>query len=289
VSQQQFLTLDGDADDARSYSERIAYLIRKQINLGSLKPGDRVPPERALAEQLGVARSVVREALKELRAQGYVSCGRGRQGTIVAARSDASFGRSLSELMESEIAPLADLNELRMGLEVQAAGLAAWRRVPDDIATLDNIVAAMAAKADERRIAELDAAFHGAVAQAAHNVFYLRLTAEFVRLLQDYMPTMYAVDRMDASSLKQQMIQHRAIVTAIRNRDVEGARRAMTVHLSWVVQELQEFLSLETMPNAPEMPPTEGHENPSRDGSFCQEERPLSSVRPGRRAGAPTR
>jgi DNA-binding FadR family transcriptional regulator len=256
---------DSGADDGRTTSERIAALIREQINLGALRPGDRMPAERALAEQLGVARSVVREALKELRAQGFLASGRGRQGTIVATPRDASIGRRLGELLESGAAPLVDLYELRMGLEVQAAALAAWRRIPDDIAALDNILAAMEATPDKRRSAELDAAFHGAVAQAAHNVFYLHVTAELVGLLQENIPTILDVLYADASSSNQLLIQHQAITTAIRNRDVEGARRTMTVHLGWVVQELHRLLSPQPMPGATAAPPTEGHGSPAAE------------------------
>lgn len=234
---------DSGADDTGTNSERVAALIREQITWGRLSPGEHIPPERALAEQLGCARSVVREALKELRAQGFLASGRGRQGTIVAASRDASIGRGMGDLLESGAAPLVDLYELRMGLEVQSAALAAWRRIPDDIAALDSLLAAMEEGPDERRSAELDAAFHGAVAQATHNAFCVHVTAELVNLLYAHIPAVLDVLHADASSASQLLTQHRAIVTAIRNRDVEGARRAMTVHLGWVVQLLSRLLS----------------------------------------------
>jgi GntR family transcriptional regulator, transcriptional repressor for pyruvate dehydrogenase complex len=218
-----------------SVSGRIAAFIREQILDGQLKPGDRLPSERELAESLRVGRSAVREALQTLRAQGYVADGRGRNGTVVSSLADSRIGQPLGRLLTSGVAQVVDLFELRLGLEVQAASLAAWRRLPQDVAALEEIVAAMRQR--NQPDPELDAAFHGGIAQAAHNVFYVHVTTELVGLLHTFMPAFLEV--LDNPVSTQKMLdQHDAILFSIVSRDAEGARSAMTDHLEWVAREI---------------------------------------------------
>jgi GntR family transcriptional regulator, transcriptional repressor for pyruvate dehydrogenase complex len=216
-------------------SARIAAYVREQIIDGQLKPGDRLPSERELAETLRVGRSAVREALHTLRAQGYVADGRGRNGTLICSLADSRIGQPLARLLDSGIAQVVDLFELRLGLEVQAASLAAWRRLPQDIAALEEILAAM--RQSSQPDAELDSAFHGCVAQAAHNVFYVHVTSELVGLLHTYMPAFLEVLANPVSTQKM-LDQHEAILLAIASRDVAGAKSAMTDHLEWVAREI---------------------------------------------------
>lgn len=193
-----------------------------------------MPSERDLAQDLGVSRSIVREALRELQVQGFVACGRGRQGTIVTMPSYPNIVRRLVEFLTSDTAPLAEMYELRMGLEVQVAGLAAARHSLEDMAEIDTALSAMAVPAGSpRHRSELDLAFHVAVAKAAHNVLTMEVITELGRLLQEHRPALLDTLHVDTGVSSELLSQHRNIAAAIRAKDIDAARAAMTVHLSW--------------------------------------------------------
>lgn len=225
-------------------SARIAELIKRQIAEGTLRPGDRLPAERELALQLGVARSPLREALRELKAQGFLAPGKGRQRTLVASVADVTIGDPLARLLRSGSGQFLDLIELRQGLEVQAAGLAARRRTPADVADLRGILAKMEGAQGRRHTleaAKLDAAFHGTVANTTHNVLYMHVTAELVRLLHENIPRILDILYTNLASARDLLDQHRRIVEAIEEGDEEGARGAMSEHLAHVLRDLEKI------------------------------------------------
>lgn len=222
-----------------SVSEQIAELIRRQITEGVLRPGDRIPAERELATELGAARSAVREALRELRAQGFLVAGKGRQPSVVASLADSGIGEPLAQLLRAGKGQLLDLIELRRGLEVQAAGLAARRRANEDLAAIRDILLMMRGNVERTRSAQLDAAFHGTVAQATHNVFYMHVTAELVGLLQEHIPPILDILYTESSSSEDLLEQHHAILEAIEAQDEEAARQAMAEHLGYVVEGIE--------------------------------------------------
>ena len=121
--------------------EQVAEAIRRQIIGGRLAPGDRLPVEGDLASQHGVSRSTVREALRVLTSQNLVVTTRGVTGGTFVAMPDASLvaenlTTSLDLLTMAEQITVTELLEAREMLEVPAAGLAALRREPDDLAEL---------------------------------------------------------------------------------------------------------------------------------------------------------
>lgn len=229
-------------DDGRNttISAKIAEDIKEQISDGRLRPGDRLPAERELALELGVARAPVREALRELRAQGYVESGKGRQRSVVASLGGPGIHDPLAHLLRAGTGHYRDLIELRQGLEVQAAGLAAERRGPEDLESLAAIVGAMEAfeRGRDKRGAELDAAFHGTLANATHNVFYMHVTAELVRLLHENIPGILEILHEDPDSSAVLLRQHRAIATAIEQGNAKEARAAVSDHLEYVLDGL---------------------------------------------------
>ena len=224
-----------DHENGASVSAQVADVIRRQIIDGTLPRGTPLPPERDLADQLGVARSAVREALRELRAQGFLAADRSRKRTVIASMAETGIVDPLAQLLESGADKYLELIELRQGLEVQAAGLAARRRQSDDLAALAEIVADMQGQHDKDGNADLDAAFHGAVAQATHNVFFAHVTGELVGLLHDHIPAILDILYSEPSSGHELAEQHGRIFAAIDRNDEEGARRAMMDHLSYVV------------------------------------------------------
>lgn len=226
------------SSDVSTMPVRIAGVIRDRITGGSLGPGERLASERELADQFGVGRAVVREALGQLRVQGYVISRRGRGGTIVASLADTGVGTPFARLLDGGVGQIIDLYELRLGLEVHAAALAAARRTPEDLIAVQDILVGMRDARDKVELETLDATFHGAVSSAAHNVFYMHINAELMRLFPAHIPTVYEILYANASRSNELYAQHESIYRAIRVRDETEARRAMSDHLSWVMREV---------------------------------------------------
>ncbi|HEV2242235.1 MAG TPA: GntR family transcriptional regulator, partial [Streptosporangiaceae bacterium] len=126
---------DIEAVDLVAAHEVVTERLRHAIHLGTYLPGDKLPPERTLAQQLGVSRMTVREAIRTLRAEGYVVSRRGSAGGITVLDQAGDSGR-LRPLLLQRMAELDDGFEFRIAVEGAAARLAAQRRTKRDLARL---------------------------------------------------------------------------------------------------------------------------------------------------------
>jgi DNA-binding FadR family transcriptional regulator len=203
-----------------------------QIMGGALAPGARLPTEQALMAALRVSRTVVREAVSALRAEGLVVTRQG-VGAFVASdlqrrpfRIDPDGLRSIGEVLH--------VMELRMGLEIEAAGLVAERgsaaqlsRIASALDAIDHAIAR-----DESAIDE-DFAFHRAIADATDNPQYPRFLEFLGRFVIPRLSIRVSPERLPGQRVYLEMIQaeHRTIFAAIRARDIEAARAAMRQHL----------------------------------------------------------
>jgi GntR family transcriptional regulator, transcriptional repressor for pyruvate dehydrogenase complex len=209
----------------REVVERIAADIRQ----GRLEPGARLPTEQEMIAALGVSRTVVREAIAALRAEGLVITRQG-VGAFVADGALRPPFRLETEGPRS-IAEVVQVMELRTGVEVEAAGLAAQRAGPTRIETIAEALDAIdrAIEAGELGVTE-DFAFHHAVAEATENPQFPR----FLEFLGRYIIPRQSV-RVEASGLPDYLAtiqaEHRTIFEAIRAGAAERARRAMRRHL----------------------------------------------------------
>jgi DNA-binding FadR family transcriptional regulator len=213
-------------------SELVDVLIA-QIESGDLEPGQRLPTEQAIMEATGVSRTVVREALAALRAKGLITT---RQGLGAFVSSDPA-ARSFSIVphdMET-IDEILSILELRLGIEVEAAGLAALRRTDEDLARMQQKLDALdAAILSGQPGGDQDFGFHRAILVATRNGHYARLFDTFGGIM---LPRQWArFDRMSKVELHQHMArmksEHMAILNAIRDGDEKGAQRAIRKHLS---------------------------------------------------------
>ena len=219
---------------AAPLSSQVAQQLRELINSGEYREGDRIPSERELAERFGVGRPAVREALRELKAQGLLLAGRGSQGTVVTVPPGAQLAGPLTDLVGSGAEHLLDLMELRSAVEIQSAGLAARRATLEDLRMLSNTLPRM----DELGPPEGDVAFHRAIAQATHNSLFRQMTGDLVDILHEHMPAILDVLYNQAGGLGAVKRQHEAIVEAIRQGNEESAREAMRHHLGYVTRGL---------------------------------------------------
>lgn len=199
--------------------------IRREISLGRLLPGDRLPAERKLAEELGVARETLRQALRVLEQSGQVVIRRGTAGGAIVqdlARSPDAVRRDLL----THRADLLSLLEFRIEIESAAARLAAARRTPADLDAMGVAQNALleATNKDEGRAA--DTALHLAVARAAGNE-HLAAAVEDARAEMFHPIDLATFDFIKESS----HAGHAAVVDAIVRGDGAAADAAMRAHI----------------------------------------------------------
>lgn len=210
--------------------------IEEQIIEGKLKPGDMLPAERVMAEQFGVSRTVVREAMKALELRGLVEVQHGR-GVMVVRPSADSVADSVLRFLKIEESPIWSLHELRSILEVEIAGLAAERRTDEDLQTLMDLFKKMSASLDApSEYIEYDFELHRALAEAAHNPLLPLVLAPYVTLMRE-------ARRLGATARdapRRSIEVHRPILEAIKKRDAAGARRAMREHFAYVAEFISE-------------------------------------------------
>jgi DNA-binding FadR family transcriptional regulator len=212
--------------------ERVASQLRSLIEAGSLQAGEQLPSERELAEQLGVSRSTVREAVQFLGALGLVEIRHG-SGTFVRASGDLpSEWLQWTKRHEVEI---HELLEVRRGLEAVAAELAAERS--NDLRAMESALADMEEAIegpDVPGLVEADLAFHTALAEAAGNTALRHLTESLGRELLRERGAIWNEPGRPARSLR----EHRRIYEAVRSGDALAARTALVDHLQSVEQDV---------------------------------------------------
>jgi len=211
--------------------EQIVQQVEESIHRGALKPGDQLPPERELAQQFGVSRTAVREAVKALREKGMVEAYPGR-GTFITDGTSYTIKQSLDRMMKTGQAEgslyLAEVREI---LEPEIAALAATRADEEDISAMREAVAIMdSAKKDPDEFIEADLDFHLALAEAATNPFILSLIDSIVGVLREQRLRIFPVD----GGPERGQYHHKRILDAVEHRDALGAREAMKAHLRQV-------------------------------------------------------
>jgi GntR family transcriptional repressor for pyruvate dehydrogenase complex len=213
---------------ADSGHSQVVAFVRDLIERGQVHPGDQLPTERELAVQIGVSRPTIRAGLRALAAMGIVSSRHG-SGTYIS-EAPALASEPLSFLAALHGFTLDQMYEARRILEVGAAGLAAERATPDQIASLAEEVASLfATMNDTKRFLAHDIAFHRTVAAASGNPIVTTLV-EMVSALY-YDRRQKTAEHATNRNLMDTAEAHRAIYRAIRAHDVEAARRAMHDHL----------------------------------------------------------
>lgn len=214
---------------ARLY-EQIVEQIEERIRNGELKPGDQLPSERELAEQFGVSRTAVREAIKALREKGLVEVHPGR-GTFVTDNLHQVVRQTLGMLLRRERARrISDLMEVRELLEPSIAALAAERAAEEHLEALRRAVEIMDASFDDpERFVEADLDFHLALAEGTGNPLIPLLLDPIIDMLREHRVQVFLV-----GGAARGQFYHRRILEAVVQRDPEAARAAMIAHLQQI-------------------------------------------------------
>ncbi|MCB0257074.1 MAG: FadR family transcriptional regulator [Anaerolineae bacterium] len=219
--------------------ERVVDKILALIQDGTWEAGDRLPPERDLAEAFGVSRTVVREAVKTLEARGVLETLTG-SGVYVRPPDSAAISRSLRmylQLLDQDDIDLR-LAEIRRVLEVEIAALAAERAMPEEREELRRLCREMRKHAGAPRVlAEIDFQFHLLLAEATRNELFGVLLTPLMEQLHEHF--LYAWEHYGARPAESVFAQHEAIVTAVNAGDAELARSAMAQHIGFYVDILQ--------------------------------------------------
>ncbi|WP_309108797.1 FadR/GntR family transcriptional regulator [Arthrobacter sp.] len=212
-------------------AEAVFNVLREEIESGKLDVGAKLSSEAALAQEYGVSRSVVREALRSCTALGLTMTRTGK-GTFVIAN------RVAADLVLGQYSA-RDLTEARPHIEVPAAGLAAQRRTEEELESLRDIVAAMASEDDPEVWVTLDSSFHAAIARASGNRVFERVVADIREALANQSETLNMVaDRKLASDR-----EHEHILQAIEAGSTTDAEDAMEAHLHAVGVALNSILN----------------------------------------------
>lgn len=225
----------------RSLSERLVEQVKEQIRSGELAPGDRLQTERVLGASLGVSRTVVREAVARLQAEGLLEPRHGSGVFVTSAARNQAFQISRHELENMQ--DVAKLLELRLAVETEMAGLAAERRGAEDIQALRNCLRefeTVSARGDDA--IDADRNLHLAIAAATKNQYFLR----FVEFIGPRLVPPRAITENDARTMDRKRFfetvnhEHNAIVDAIIEGDPEKARLAAREHLYRNLKHAQE-------------------------------------------------
>lgn len=226
----------------RRASEAIYEQLRELITSGTLRPGDRLPSERAMMEQLHRSRPTIREALRMLEQGGYVASTHGASGAVVQELTIDGVEQPLTAMLRLNQISLEELGEYRAVNDGTIAGWAALRRSEADLADMEAcLLAAEQALGDSRRFAELDVGFHSLLARAAGNRVAVIVTEVLgnveKRTLLDKMSTQGDSERL---ALERRILaSHTEILEAIRRQDVDAAKQAMRAHTRAARQDLK--------------------------------------------------
>lgn len=224
--------------------ELVVDQIRRVIYLGRFLPGDKLPPERELAQQLGVSRTTVREAIRMLEGERLITVKRGATGGIIVTAPDEKSAAERRNILAAHAQDLRDIFEYRVAIECLAVRRAAERRTKDDIEllrstmlTLEDIAKQIdAGKASIAEYSAADTRFHIGIGTASKN-------ARLEKAIEEIRTAMFLPVGAIFEKLTDKVdVHHRPIVEAIAEQNPDEAERQMRDHIEIAFGGLQAFL-----------------------------------------------
>lgn len=214
-------------------ADAVAAQLRRLVETGEYSPGDALPPERVLAENFGVGRSSMREALRSLESEGFITITHG-VGAFVVDKTEDPAPEGSSMLVVGEFT-VPELFEVREPLERTCAGLAARRITPEEVGRLRAILArAEDPSISEKEFIELDSELHITIAEAGRNPL-------LVGVMRSLSPYFFAYSEQVLKLPERRAHAHQGhvrIVEAIVAKQVSAARSAAVAHIRDVEQDI---------------------------------------------------
>jgi GntR family transcriptional regulator, transcriptional repressor for pyruvate dehydrogenase complex len=214
-------------------SDTIVSHIKNLIVQGILKPGDRIPPERDLASELGLGRGTIREAFHQLEALGLIDrAARSRVvrqlGSAAADDQDGTAGRTLEEERQF----LLQVIDVRIGLEGWVAAEAARKATNHDVKRLKRVLARLEqAAGDAATLATVDLELHRSLVESTHNLVVMQVLESLTTMIR----SIVAFKKLTLDPMRKVDVDlHRAIVDAVSRGDPQKAQSAMVAHLQRV-------------------------------------------------------
>jgi GntR family transcriptional repressor for pyruvate dehydrogenase complex len=230
--------------EKRRLTEEIVDRLVSLIASGKLKPGDRLPPERELMQQLGVGRSSLREAIGSLSLTGVLTVRPG-SGTFVTLSHEEFLAKPLGWGIPMGPGRVQELIEARRILEQAIVALAAERASETEIAEMKRHLLLMnTSRRNRRKFIKADMTFHATLAKASHNNVLQSLFLQIRNLLRSFTEKILLVPGAYDSVIS----GHGEIFSAIEARDVEGARSALGRHLD-LVSDILASVAVTTTPS----------------------------------------
>ena len=217
--------------------EEICQRIREQLAAGALKPGDKLPPERELAQQLGVGRNALREALRSLEIAGIVTLRKGVKGGAFIREGDPErMNEVVRDMLSLGSISVADLTEARVHIQDLVVRLACERAGEDDLDALQaNIDRTERMTADGEYLARVECSreFYRLLGRSTHNPLLAMVVESVTEVLMQFVYARVAAGGKPQPRLVE---KRRAFLEALRARDAAEATRLMRGHLESVHQ-----------------------------------------------------
>ena len=227
--------MSGEKLERKKLHEFIVEQVQALIVSGELMEGDSLPPESSLANQFGVSRTVVREALQVLHERGLVEVRQG-QGVFVTRPTIDVVASALRLVADVAGASMFDVAEVRELLETEACALAAERATGKNLQRLEECLRRMEENADDaERFLSADVGFHRELVRATGNLVLEMVTAPVYGLMREQRGSIFHVKGSSERAIE----HHREVLEALRSRDPDRAREAMLGHIDQVRDEIE--------------------------------------------------
>jgi len=220
-------------------SEKVAFQLKKAIAEGIFKVGDRIPPERELAQEMGVSRPSVREAIQQLELQGILETVHGG-GSVVRNIAEQEIQKPMEVFLGHDRRKVVELTEVRALMETWAAKRAAENRTEEELQRMQSCLEEMERDLEKGRIRpEVDVQFHTEIAAAAHNTIFVHVLSSVHQLISYSIRIHREEVFVTRESQKKIFNHHLKIFKAIQKMDSRSSEAAMNEHLQFVIKEFK--------------------------------------------------
>lgn len=221
--------------------EKVTSYIKEEILSGRIQQGQRIPPERELAEKLGISRNSVREALRTLEVIGLITSTQGA-GNSISCNFEENIAQVMSMMFLMHKTDYRELSELRSGLEMKAVELAATYATPRQIDAMEKLVRQLAVSREEDVNVRLDRELHISIAQASGNQLIFSNLSALSDVMDAFISSLRKRIYTDDGDREKLQAYHEQMIHCLRCRDGKGAREAMACHFQVVDKHLDDVL-----------------------------------------------